>query len=163
MRCPYCSHAETRVVDSRQVSGSIRRRRQCLDCGERFTTYERVHNPGLLIVKKDGRREEYSRDKLTAGIRRACGKRPLPTGAIEGMVDEIEVALNRLGKAEVPSLTVGDLAMERLRELDPIAYIRFASLCRPFRDVEDLRRELEALVASRERRRAPDGQLPLIP
>ena len=164
MQCPYCSHAESRVIDSRQVGNAIRRRRQCLGCGERFTTYERAHNASILIVKKDGRREEYSRDKLIASIRGACGKRPLPTGAIEGMADDIEVALNRMGRAEISSRTVGDMVMERLRELDPVAYIRFASLCRQFRDIADLRRELEALSPARQSRPGtPDSQLPLIP
>jgi transcriptional repressor NrdR len=131
-----------------------------------------VQAGGLLIVKKDGRREPYQREKLEGGIRKACEKRPMPIGTIERAVDDIDAQLHRLGRAEVDSSVVGDLVMERLKEMDHIAYIRFASVYREFRDLEDVRRELEALVAptsksrrgdGRRRRRSQDGQLPLIP
>lgn len=162
MYCPYCGYTESRVIDSREIDDAIRRRRQCERCERRFTTYERVHRAGLLIVKKDGRREEYNREKLLSGIQRACQKRPLDSGDIEAVVDDIEAALHGLGRAEVPSHVVGDMVMERLKALDHIAYIRFASVYRAFRDVEDLKEELAAL----ERGRTPttaSQQLPLLP
>ncbi len=163
MKCPYCGHHDSKVIDSRDVEGGVRRRRQCEACERRFTTYERVQAVALLIIKKDGRREEYNREKLTTGIRKACEKRPLPSGAIERAVDDIEAELHRLGRAEVPSRTVGDLVMEHLKELDHIAYIRFASVYREFRDLEDVRREMEALTgATGDARPSPDGQLPLL-
>ena len=159
MQCPYCGHEESRVIDSRDVSDGVRRRRQCESCEQRFTTYERIETPTLFIIKKDGRREEFRREKLLAGIRKACEKRPLPTGAIERLVDDVQSALQQRGQAEVPSQAVGELVMERLRELDHIAYIRFASVYRDFRDVLDLEEALEAL---REGRRVPPNQLPLL-
>jgi transcriptional repressor NrdR len=159
MQCPYCGDEESRVIDSREVSDGVRRRRQCESCDQRFTTYERIETPTLFIIKKDGRREEFRREKLLAGIRKACEKRPLPTGAIERLVDEVQSALQQRGQAEVPSRVVGELVMERLRELDHIAYIRFASVYRDFRDVADLEEALEAL---REGRRVPPNQLPLL-
>src|SRR3990170_3274216 len=139
MKCPHCGFEESRVVDSRDGNGGVRRRRQCLGCGRRFTTYERVEASALYIIKKDGRREEFSHQKLANGIRKACEKRPLPTGTIDKLVDDIEAELHRLGKAEVPSSVVGEMVMERLRRLDHIAYIRFASVYREFADIESLK------------------------
>lgn len=159
VRCPYCGQPDTKVIDSRAADAAIRRRRQCPACGQRFTTYERIAAPVLYIIKKDGRREEYQREKLLAGIRKACEKRPLPTGAIEHMVDEIEAELHALGQPEVPSRTVGEMVMQRLRELDHIAYIRFASVYRQFGDIEDL---LQAIQALRDAT-VPPGQLTLLP
>jgi transcriptional repressor NrdR len=164
MRCPYCGFEDTKVIDSRDSEEGIRRRRECLACGERFTTFERVQTVGLQVVKKDGRREDFSREKLLLGIRRACEKRPLPVGAIEAVVDDIEATLQAQGKAEVPSTLIGELVMDHLRDLDHIAYIRFASVYRAFADVESLREELESLsgASPREATRLA-GQLTLIP
>ena len=128
MRCPFCGCENSRVIDSRNVNESVRRRRQCLGCGSRFTTYEWIQEGSLLVIKKDGRREDFSREKLTSGIRKACAKRPVSSEAIAQMVDEIESELNKLGRAEVSTRVIGDLVMERLRWLDGVAYIRFASV-----------------------------------
>src|SRR3989304_4725821 len=127
MRWPYCGFADTKVIDSRDADDGIRRRRECLSCGERFTTFERVQAVGLLVVKKEGRREDFSPAKLLAGIRIACQKRPLPVGAIEAAVDDIEAALQAQGKAEVPSSLVGELVMDRLRGRGHRASIRLPS------------------------------------
>jgi len=162
MNCPYCGFEDSKVIDSRASEGGIRRRRQCLACGQRFSTIERTELGVLLVAKKDGRREEFSRDKVLLGVRRACEKRPIPLGAIEALVDEVEERAHALGKAEVPTRFIGELVMERLRDLDDVAYIRFASVYRAFRDVEDLKEELAAL----ERGRTPttdSQQLPLLP
>ena len=162
MNCPYCGFEDSKVIDSRASEGGIRRRRQCLACGQRFSTIERTELGVLLVAKKDGRREEFSRDKILLGVRRACEKRPIPLGAIEALVDDIEARVHALGKAEVPTRFIGELVMERLRDLDDVAYIRFASVYRAFRDVEDLKEEL----ASLERARTPatdSQQLPLLP
>jgi transcriptional repressor NrdR len=162
MNCPYCGFEDSKVIDSRASEGGIRRRRQCFACGQRFSTIERTELGVLLVAKKDGRREEFSRDKILLGVRRACEKRPIPLGAIEALVDDVEARVHALGKAEVPTRFIGELVMERLRELDDVAYIRFASVYRAFRDVEDLKEELAAL----ERGRTPataSQQLPLLP
>ena len=162
MNCPYCGFEDSKVIDSRASEGGIRRRRQCLACGQRFSTIERTELGVLLVAKKDGRREEFSRDKILLGVRKACEKRPIPLGAIEALVDDVEERAHALGKAEVPTRFIGELVMERLRDLDDVAYIRFASVYRAFRDVEDLKEEL----ASLERTRTPttsNQQLPLLP
>ena len=165
MNCPFCGHSETKVVDSRDwpASGGIRRRRQCLACDRRFTTVERAELGSLLVVKKDGRREAYARDKVLSGVRRACEKRPIPSGAVEALADEVEQAVYGLGKAEVPTSFIGELVMERLRELDHIAYIRFASVYRAFADVEELKAELAALEAGWQSPGVPRDQLALLP
>jgi transcriptional repressor NrdR len=146
MRCPYCGYADTKVTDSRDTDDGIRRRRECLNCGQRYTTMERMVSGSLLVAKKDGRREEFSREKLLSGLRKACEKRPLPAGAVEAVADAVESALRQRGAPEVPSDEVGELVMDHLRELDHIAYIRFASVYRDFADVEDLQQELERLT-----------------
>ncbi len=148
MRCPYCGFADTKVTDSRDADEGIRRRRECLNCGQRFTTAERLVTGSLLVAKKDGRREEFSREKLLAGLRKACEKRPLAAGAIEAVADAVEAALRARGAPEVPSVDVGELVMAHLRDLDHIAYIRFASVYRDFADLEDVQRELEVLARS---------------
>jgi transcriptional repressor NrdR len=145
MKCPYCEHPDSRVVDSREVSDGIRRRRQCLGCCQRFTTYERLQPVLLYVVKKDERREEFNKEKLLSGLRKACEKRPLPVERVSQMADEIESDLLALGKAEVSSSVIGDMVMAKLKALDKIAYIRFASVYRDFTDIEALRTELEAL------------------
>jgi len=160
MKCPFCGYADSKVIDSRNVNDAVRRRRQCLGCGSRFTTYERLHTTALLVIKKDGRREEFSREKLIAGIRKACAKRPVSQETIEQMVDDIEAQLHKLGKGEVATSIIGDMVMERLRRLDGIAYIRFASVYRAFADVEEVKQEADAY--SRLRPLAdPTSQLPL--
>jgi len=162
MKCPYCGYTDCKVTDSRDVNDRVRRRRQCLSCGSRFTTYERLQPASLFVTKKDERREEFDRNKLLAGIRKACEKRPLPTGAIEKLVDDIEVELYRLGKAEIPSALIGDMVIERLKRLDHIAYIRFASVYREFADITALKQEVDTLLSGAEASRSP-SQLPLLP
>ena len=163
MQCPYCGSDDSRVIDSRDVNDGVRRRRQCLDCSSRFTTYERVLPASLFVVKKDQRREEFSKDKLLAGIRKACEKRPLPIGAVDRLADDIEAELYQLGRAEVASATIGDMVMERLRRLDYIAYIRFASVYRDFTDITDLKQEVDTLVGSGAEAAPTGGQLSLMP
>ena len=148
MNCPYCGYADSKVIDSRDVNDGIRRRRQCLSCNARFTTYERLQPASLFIIKKDQRREEFNREKLLSGIRKACEKRPLPTGSIERVVDEIEAELYHLGKAEIPSTLIGDMVMEKLKKLDYIAYIRFASVYREFADIRALKEAVDNLVVT---------------
>lgn len=147
------------MIDSRSVDDGVRRRRKCLACNTRFTTYERVQPHDIFVIKKDGRREEFSRDKLRLGIRKACEKRPLPTGAIDKFVDNIEAEIYKVGRSEVSSSYVGDLVMEGLKKLDHIAYIRFASVYREFADIGDLKQEVDSLAVRREV--TPANQLPL--
>jgi len=160
MECPYCGNQELKVIDSRDVDKGIRRRRQCLKCGARFTTYERMQSASLFVIKKDERREEFNRDKLLTGIRKACEKRPLASGTIEKVVDEIEAELYRSGKVEVLSTVIGDMVMDRLRGLDHIAYIRFASVYREFADITALKRAVDDLVS--EPAPPPTSQLSLL-
>jgi transcriptional repressor NrdR len=148
MNCPYCGYSDSRVIDSRDVSDGIRRRRQCLGCGARFTTYERLQSVSIFVNKKDQRREEFSRDKLLRGVRKACEKRPLPTGAVERLVDDIESEVYRLGRSEIVSTVIGDMVMEKLKKLDYIAYIRFASIYREFQDITALKQEVDTLLGN---------------
>ena len=148
MRCPHCEHTNSKVIDSRDSGDGIRRRRQCLGCGLRFTTYEYVQMRTMMVVKRDGRREEFQREKLFASLAKACAKRPLPVGTIEKGVDEIAVSLSELGRAEVTARDIGELVMERLRELDRVAYIRFASVYRDFDDIQSFKQEIDALLDS---------------
>jgi len=159
MKCPFCGYTDSKVTDSRDVNDTIRRRRECLGCGLRFTTHERIQTSNLVIIKKDKRREEYSREKLTTGIRKACEKRPLPTGAIEKLVDDVENELHSLGKVEIASSVVGEIVMEKLKQLDHIAYIRFASVYRDFADISSLKHEVDTLIAAKD----VASQLSLIP
>jgi transcriptional repressor NrdR len=151
MRCPQCGERDTRVVDSRDLdeSATIRRRRECNLCATRFTTYERIEAARLVIVKRDGTRQEFDRDKLASGLRKALTRRPVPDGAAEHAADEIEAELRAAGVTEVPSSRVGALAMEHLRGIDQIAYIRFASVYQSFEDLEDLKREVDTLYAEK--------------
>ncbi len=162
MQCPFCTFDDSRVLDSRTVDAAIRRRRECLGCNARFTTYERVQQASVLIVKKDGRREEFSREKVLIGLRKACEKRPLQAGAIEALVDAVETALLSLGRAEVESTFVGEVVMRELQELDQIAYVRFASVYRSFADIDSMRDALDELERSSSRSRPPREQLPLL-
>ncbi|WP_324670253.1 transcriptional regulator NrdR [Geochorda subterranea] len=137
MRCPFCSEPDTRVIDSRltEEGAAVRRRRECPRCGRRFTTYERVEEIPLMVVKKDGRREPFSRQKVLAGVMKACEKRPIPVARIEELVSRVEEAVRTQGEYEVPSRLIGERVMEELRQLDPVAYVRFASVYRDFQDV----------------------------
>jgi len=146
VKCPYCGATDSRVVDSRGLEEEVRRRRVCTTCGARFTTSERIQSHPLYVVKKDGRREEYDREKLASGIRKACQKRPLTAGAVEKLISTIEDRIHSLGRAEVNSTTVGDLVMQGLERLDHIAYIRFASVYREFTDIGELREAMESLT-----------------
>ncbi len=151
MRCPSCAERETRVVDSRDLdeSATIRRRRECSTCATRFTTYERVEAARLVIVKRDGARQEFDREKLASGLRKALTRRPVADDAADKAADLIEAELRSQGTTEVDSSRVGALAMARLRELDQIAYIRFASVYQSFDDLEALKREVDSLYAER--------------
>lgn len=151
MRCPGCAERESRVIDSRDLddAATIRRRRECAACGMRFTTYERVEAARLVVVKRDGTRQEWDRDKLASGLRKALTRRPVPDGAADQAADEIEAVLRAEGMTEVPSSRIGQLAMAKLRELDQIAYIRFASVYQSFEDLETLKREVDSLYAQR--------------
>ena len=162
MRCPFCDNEDSKVIDSRDVDNAIRRRRQCHRCGLRFTTLERIQAAIMSLIKKDGRREEYNRGKLAAGIRKACAKRSLPTGTIEKVVDDIEADLQKLSKAEVPSGIVGEMVMNHLRKLDRVAYIRFASVYRDFSDAETFKVEVDSLLETGKGEAAPSAQLPLM-
>jgi transcriptional repressor NrdR len=146
MKCPFCGGTESRVKDSRDIGDAIHRRRECEHCKGRFSTYERVEKFQLLVIKRDQRREPFDREKLYAGIRKACEKRPLSTGDIENAVEEIEQELYRMGKQEVASSVIGELVMEHLRSLDKIAYIRFASVYRSFADVQTMFEEIQNLL-----------------
>lgn len=161
MRCPYCGHDDSKVIDSRDVNEAVRRRRECFECGSRFTTYERPQRTALLVTKKDGRREEFSREKLISGIRKACTKRSVSQETVEQMVDGIETYLHKSGKGEVESATIGDMVMERLRQLDGIAYIRFASVYRAFADIEEMKQEADAYYARLSFSNNDTTQLPL--
>lgn len=151
MRCPRCGERETRVVDSRDLDeASIRRRRECETCGTRFTTYERIEAPRLMVVKRDGARQEFDREKLVSGFRKALTRRPLPEESAEQAADQIEAQLRAAGTTEVDSSEIGKMAMDKLRSLDQIAYIRFASVYSSFEDIETLKREVDNLYAQRE-------------
>ena len=139
MKCPYCSIPETKVIDSRlnQTGEMTRRRRECLECGGRFTTYERIEEVMPNVIKKDGRREPFARDKIFSGVQKACQKRPVTTQQIESAVTQIEKILQSYGLKEIPSKSVGEMVMSALHKLDKVAYVRFASVYREFRDVEE--------------------------
>ena len=151
MRCPQCGARETRVIDSRDLddSATIRRRRECAACSMRFTTYERIEAARLIVIKRDGTRQEFDRDRLVSGLRKALTRRPGPEGAAESAADAIEAELRSSGVGEVPSSKIGALAMEQLRGIDQIAYIRFASVYQSFEDLEALKREVDTLYAEK--------------
>ena len=158
MKCPYCGSDDSRVVDSRDTTDGVRRRRECIKCQARFTTYERLQPVNLYVIKKDLRHEEFNKEKLLGGIRKACEKRPLAAGAVEQLADDVESELFQMGKAEIQSSVVGDLVMAQLKKLDYIAYIRFASVYRDFADITDLKQEVDTLMGHQS---PPDGQLTL--
>jgi transcriptional repressor NrdR len=146
MRCPTCKSEDLRVLETRDLDEAIRRRRECAVCGRRFTTFERIDVLRLYVLKRDGRREPYDRLKVLRGVRIACEKRPVSLEAIERLGDAVERDLIAAGEAEVPSTRVGDLVLQRLLELDPIAYIRFASVYREMKTLEAIRREVDLLL-----------------
>ena len=149
MKCPYCGHQDLRVVDSRDsdTGEAIRRRRECNACAKRFTTYERVENIPFYVIKKDGRREDFNRQKLFDGLMTACEKRNISPATIEAAIDEIEAELRATGRMEIPSRDIGEAVMERLRRLDDVAYVRFASVYRSFRDLSEVKKEIDALLS----------------
>ncbi len=151
MKCPFCRDLENKVIDSRltQEGDVIRRRRECLECQRRFTTYERAEEALPMVVKKDGRRETFDRKKIVAGLKRACEKRPVSIEAIEAVVDRIERALQERGDKEVASSSVGEAVMRELHRLDTVAYVRFASVYRSFQDIGEFMEELEQLIKER--------------
>ena len=158
MRCPFCKHRDTRVIDSR-LSGegdTIRRRRVCPSCDRRFTTYERVEDTVPMVVKKDGRREPFDRGKIIAGLKRACEKRPVSIETIEGIADRIERRAAESGAKEIPSSEIGAAVMNELHSIDQVAYVRFASVYRSFKDIDEFMRELEDLI--RLRKETPQGE-----
>jgi len=148
VRCPSCGHEEDRVVDSRAIkeNSAVRRRRECLKCGHRFTTYEYVEHTPVMVVKKDGRREHYSRDKILNGLLRACEKRPVPMETLEKLSDDVEKAICGRIRDEIPTSEIGNEIMERLVEIDQVAYVRFASVYRDFKDVSQFLGELRKLL-----------------
>ena len=150
MRCPHCGHKEDKVVDSRatQEESAIRRRRECLKCGKRFTTYEYVETTPFTVVKHDGRREPYDRQKVLAGLKMACIKRPVSNERIEQMADEIENQLQATAEGEIDSKAVGELAMKQLHQVDEVAYVRFASVYRKFKEVKEFISEISVLQQS---------------
>ncbi|WP_242336893.1 MULTISPECIES: transcriptional regulator NrdR [Anaeromyxobacter] len=159
MRCPWCGHLEDRVVDSReaQEGQATRRRRECLGCARRFTTYERIEEILPHVVKKDGRREPFDRKKIVEGVARACQKRPVSAEQIEALVAGVERQVQELGEREIRTVAIGEAVMQRLRKLDEVAYVRFASVYRAFRDVGEFMTELEGL-ARREPGSKPGGE-----
>ncbi len=148
MKCPFCGKENTRVIDSRPAddNSSIRRRRQCDKCSKRFTTYEKVEAIPLVVIKKDNNREPYDRSKIEAGVFRSCHKRPISVDQINALVDEVENAIFNLEEKEVPSSMVGEIVMDKLKELDPVAYVRFASVYREFKDVNTFMNELKKIL-----------------
>ena len=152
MRCPYCNQDNTRVVDSRPVeeNNSIRRRRMCDACGRRFTTYEKVETIPLIVIKKDDNRETYDRSKIEAGVLRACHKRPVSANQITKLVDDVETEIFNRGEKEIPSRVIGELVMDRLKNLDAVAYVRFASVYREFKDINTFMDELKKVMGGKE-------------
>lgn len=150
MKCPYCNNPNTRVIDSRpsDENNSIRRRRQCDECSRRFTTYEKVETIPLVVIKKDNNREPYDRSKIEAGVFRSCHKRPISVDQINSLIDEIEIQIFNLEEKEIPSHVIGEMVMEKLKNLDPVAYVRFASVYREFKDVNTFMEELKNLLGN---------------
>ena len=151
MRCPYCENRDTKVIDSRHTEEghAIRRRRECEKCGKRFTTYEKIEETVLVVIKKDGSRETFDRNKILSGIIKACEKRPVPLSEMEAVIDDIERGLNNMMEKEVKSTFIGELVMEKLRDLDEVAYVRFASVYRQFTDINTFINEIEKLLGNK--------------
>jgi len=155
VRCPACGHDEDRVVDSRATkdNSAVRRRRECLKCGYRFTTYEYIEHTPVMVVKKDGRRERYSREKILNGLLRACEKRPVSREALEKLIDEVEKAIGSKAMDEIPTSEIGNEVMKRLAAIDQVAYVRFASVYREFKDVSQFLDELRGLLEKKKKSR----------
>ena len=151
MKCCFCGHTESKVIVSRPTDegASIRRRRECLACGKRFTTYETIETVSVMVVKKDKSREAFDREKLLKGLLRACEKRPVPVKQLENLVDEVETTVQNMLEREVTSEAIGEMVMERLKKIDDIAYIRFASVYRQFRDIDSLNEEVSKLISEK--------------
>lgn len=145
MKCIFCQHPETRVIDKRDIDGETRRRRSCLKCKKRFSTSERARDLFLTIVKKDGKREKFDAGKLERGFLKACEKRPVPADKIHHVVEKIEAELRKMNAREVKSMVIGDKVMKELKRLDPIAYVRFASVYKEFKDIEDFKKEIKEI------------------
>jgi transcriptional repressor NrdR len=162
MKCPFCHETENRVIDSRlsKDNNMIRRRRECSQCSRRFTTYERVEETMPLVVKKDSRRESYDRVKFISGLKRACEKRPVSINTIEAIADRIERHLQERGEKEIPSSVIGEAAMRELHDTDQVAYVRFASVYRSFKDINEFMVELEELIKERKSSPTPRGSRP---
>ncbi|MCC2642680.1 MAG: nrdR [Nitrospira sp.] len=154
MKCPFCDDVEDKVVDSRMAKEGevIRRRRECLSCKRRFTTYERVEETMPVVVKKDGRREPFDRSKIVSGLKKACEKRPISTATIETVTDRIEKRIQEMGETEIVSTSVGEEVMKELSQLDQVAYVRFASVYREFKDIDQFMEEIKALAQQRRER-----------
>ncbi|WP_282706849.1 transcriptional regulator NrdR [Natroniella acetigena] len=148
MKCPYCTEVNSKVVDSRATEDNItiRRRRECLNCSERFTTYERIDELPIIVVKKDSRRERFDRNKVMSGLIKACEKRPISREQLEGIVNSVEQKIRNQMEGEVTSIVIGELVMEYLCQLDEVAYVRFASVYHQFKDIENFRKELDELL-----------------
>ena len=155
MKCPFCNYNDTKVVDSRlgKEGNNIRRRRECIECEKRFTTYERIEETLPLIVKKDGRRETFDRTKVVSGLKKACEKRPISISTIEKMVERIELSLQESGEKEVEASLIGEAIMNELRDVDQVAYVRFASVYRQFKDINEFMSELKGILDKSEKRR----------
>jgi transcriptional repressor NrdR len=161
MKCPFCDASNARVIDTREVSDGIRRRRECQECHQRFTTYERIARVKLLVVKRDRSRETFDRDKLLLSMQAACSKRPVSADVLEEAAREIEAELYSMGRSEVDSLVIGELVMEQLRQIDDVAYVRFASVYRRFTHVEHMVEEIDALRERKRREQELKNQIPL--
>ncbi len=164
MRCPFCGHLEDKVIDSRtsREGDAIRRRRECLKCKKRFTSYERVEEILPLVIKKDGRREPFERNKILTGLKKACEKRPVGIDILEGVADSIEKRVISLGVKEIPSSWIGENVMSHLKELDKVAYVRFASVYRQFKDIDELMKEVKSLLDGESRRSKKSISKPVI-
>ena len=151
MKCPFCSHENTRVIDSRpaEENNSIRRRRVCDECGKRFTTYEKIETIPLIIIKKDENRETYDRAKIEAGVLRACHKRPISANQINQMIDEVETEVFNMEEKEIASDVIGEIVMNKLKDLDTVAYVRFASVYREFKDINTFMEELKKVMSAK--------------
>ena len=154
MKCPFCSHLDDKVIDSREARTGdlIRRRRECLKCGRRFTTYERIDEIPYMVIKKDGRRERFDRQKILQGLLKSCEKRSVPTAKLESMVDEVERAVQEAKERELTTQELGELLMVRLKKLDKVAYVRFASVYMDFKDVKEFMNELKGLLSDRNKK-----------
>lgn len=153
MRCPSCKFEATRVIDSREVENSIRRRRECLKCGYRFTTYERLEMPSVLVIKRSGQREIFDREKILRGIQKACEKRPISANKMNEIVSEVEREIIEMGENEISSKKIGEMISEKLKNLDEVAYIRFASVYRQFKDIKSFEKELQKLKEEKDNER----------